>query len=125
MARFNLKDLENWNEPDVFIIDDALSFNLDTTAHSIFKLQQFINKYGDFNNSTKSLNTQADKDFLNIMLKPADVDKFIKSVNRKYKAMHVTQIVHQMFQFWFSQATGQDLNQLEQLQETTKKHQVQ
>ncbi|MCS4536748.1 hypothetical protein NXS15_01205 [Mycoplasma sp. CSL7475-4] len=117
MAKFTLHELENWNEPDVFVVDKNLSFNLDTTAHSIFKLQRFINTYGDFQNPAPSLNSKADRDFLGIMLKPKDVENFINVINKKFKAVHVPEIVHQMFSFWFKQATGQDLAEVEKAQE--------
>lgn len=112
MSRFELKDLENYNESDVFIIDKNTAFNLDTSAHSIFKLQQFLNTYKNFEHISPTLSEKADVEFLNIMLNDQDVNIVLNDFRKKYKFNAIMHIIQTMFAFWFKQATGQELPNL-------------
>ncbi|MCE6061890.1 hypothetical protein J8A71_03220 [Mycoplasmopsis agalactiae] len=109
MANFTLKDLEKYNEPDIFIIDEKTKFKVDTSAHSILKYQQFVNKYKDFQNISYELSEKADREFLEIMLYKNDASKVINEFKYKYKPQAIVYIIHELLKFWLKQTTGTNL----------------
>ncbi|BAW18184.1 hypothetical protein MBVG596_0375 [Mycoplasmopsis bovigenitalium] len=120
MSKFELKDLEQYNEDDIFVIDSQTQFKLDTSAHSIFKLQNFLNKNQNFNNLSATLDKDSDLEFLRIMLSEKDALRVVNEFSKKYKMSTILYIVHEMFSFWFKQTTGQDINAVLEAQQTKK-----
>lgn len=121
MSRLKLTDLQKYTDPDVFEIDAETRFTIDSTANSLFKLQNFLAKYKDFEKISPQLNKTADREFLSIMLKPQDVDKVLKEFKYKYKTQALNYIVIELFNFWYKCTTGQELSEIETPTEKQKK----